>query len=154
MNSIPQQRLVEYAEAFEMFDVEGEGTIPVTQIDFVLRSLGVATPDATVLAIKQRAVDEGEDRVTFTEFLHLVQHQQTQTEFGVASADDRAGKLRAALGLFDAQQTGVISTVDFRKALRDTLKDTEIDALCRKADPAGTGKIAYAQLVTEMTGCV
>ena len=153
MNGIPQQRLVEYAEAFEMFDLEGEGSIPVTQIDYVLRALGVATPEATVLNMKQRKVDEGEDTVTFTEFLHLVAHNQTESEFAVAKVEDRAAQLRHALGLFDAQQTGVISAVDFRKALRDTLKDGEIDALVRKADPSGSGKIAYSELVTEMTGC-
>ena len=151
--SVPHQQLVELAEAFEMYDMEGEGFIPVTQIDLVLKTLGAAVPEASVLAMKQRKIDEGDSRVSYTEMLHLVTHYVTETEYEEHSLADRAAALHDALALFDQNNSGTISSVDFRKALRDTLKDAEIDALIRKADPNGTGKVAYPQLVAEMTGC-
>lgn len=151
--SIPHQQLVELAEAFELYDLEGSGEIAVTQIDLVLKTLGAIVPEATVLAMKQRKLDEGSTTVNFSELLHLVAHQRTETEFEEERLHDRAAALEKALSLFDQQNTGFIAAVDFRKALRDSLKDAEIDALLRKADPSNSGRIAYRQLVAEMTGC-
>jgi Ca2+-binding EF-hand superfamily protein len=103
--------------------------------------------------MKQRKVDEGDSRVSYTEMLHLVTHYVTETEYEDHALTARASALHDALALFDQSNSGTISAVDFRKALRDTLTDAEIDALIRKADPSGSGKIAYPQLVAEMTGC-
>lgn len=151
-SAIPHQQLVEFAEAFELYDVDGEGSIPVTKLDLVVKTLGIAIPEAALLAMKQRKVDEGELNVDFTEFLHLVTLNQTVSEHTDGSAEQRAHSLRGALGMFDPQGTGFITVVDFRKAMRDSLKDAEIDTLVRKADPSGSGKIAYNELVCEMTG--
>lgn len=151
--AIPQQLLVELAEAFELYDVEGNGTIPVKQMDLVLKTLGIVYPEAAMLAIKQRKIDEGDVNVSFTELLHLITHQHTETEHDELNMEQRASALRTAFALFDPASTGIISTVDFRKALREGLKDAEIDALTRKADPNGSGKINYNALVAEMTGC-
>jgi Ca2+-binding EF-hand superfamily protein len=144
---------VELAEAFEMYDLEGSGIIPIAQLDLVLKTLGMTVPEANILSMKQRKIDEGDANVSFTELLHLVTHLHTEGEFEQIQIADRARALQDALSLFDQQGTGMISAVEFRKALRDTLKDAEIDALVRKADPQGTGRIAYMQLVAEMTGC-
>ena len=152
-DSIPHQQLVELAEAFEMYDLNGDGRIPVKQIDLVLKTLGLVLPEATLLAMKQRKIDEGDSMGSFTELLHLIAHERTETEYEEAHLAQRAKALENALALFDQHNTGLISAVDFRKALRDSLKDAEIDALIRKADPSNTGKIAYRQLVAEMTGC-
>jgi calmodulin len=151
--AISQQLLVELAEAFELYDVEGDGTIPVTQLDLVVKTLGITIPEASLLAMKQRKIDEGDSKVSYTELLHLVTLQHTETEHEDSLLASRATTLRDAFSLFDPSGAGVISTVDFRKALRDGLKDAEIDALTRKADPNGSGKINYLALVAEMTGC-
>ena len=150
---IPHQQLVELAEAFEMYDLEGQGTIQVTQLDLVLKTLGLTLPDATILAMKQRKIDEGDSSLSFTELLHLVTHQHTETEHDEIRIANRAHALRDALELFDPQNSGYISAVDFRKALRDALKDAEIDALVRKGDPTASGRVAYPGLVSQMTGC-
>ena len=149
---IPQPLLVEYAEAFELFDVAGEGTVPVGSIDLILKSLGVAVPAASLLAMKQRKVDEGEEKVSFTEFLHLVTHGQTESEYDEHHAAGRAAALREALAMFDPSGSGFISVVDFRKSVRDVLKDSEVDALVKKADPQQKGHIAYEGLVNEICG--
>ena len=150
--TITQQQLVEYAEAFELFDVEGEGNVPLSAIDLIVKSLGVAVPAASLLAMKQRKIDEGEEICSFTEFLHLMQHGQTESEYADSHAHARAAELRAALAIFDPAGTGNISIVDFRKSVRDALKDTEIDALVKKADPQQKGTIAYEALVDEICG--
>lgn len=152
MNNVTQQQLVEYAEAFEVYDTEGEGTVPIDSIDCIIQTLGESVPAAALLQMKQRKVDEGESSVSFTEFLHLIVHGRTEGELEEHTLEARAGNLREALQLFDPAQTGFISAVDFRKVMRDSLKDAEIDALVRKADPTQTGKIAYDGLISEMTG--
>ena len=116
-----------------MFDTSGEGVLPVAQIDHVLRALGQTIPEAQLLAMKQAKLDEGESVVTFAEFVQLVADGETEAEAQHNNVVERATKFRRALSLFDPTGSGWISIVDLRKALRESLKESEIDALIKKA---------------------
>ena len=150
--AINQELLHEYAEAFEMWDVEGEGFIPLEHIDHVLNALGQKVHHATLQSIQQRKKAEGDKTVSFEEFLYLLQTGGTSGDFEEAAGRDRSSKLKSALSLFDPSQSGTISVVDLRKALRDVMKDHEIEELLKKADTNGNGRIDCGFLAELMTG--
>ena len=152
-DKISQELLQEYAEAFEMYDVEGNGTIPVNQIELVLKSLGIKVHQATLLQLQNRKVQEGDGEVTFEEFLYLMQTGGTPNDYDENAAQDRSQKLKAALSLFDPSQSGTISVVDLRKALRDIMKENEIEELVKRADVGNSGRVECGYLAELMTGC-
>lgn len=149
---ISQELLAEYAEAFSMYDVHDTNTIPVEKLELVLNTLGVAVNAASLLMMQQRKLNEGEKEVSFEEFLYLMQTGNTESAMEEQHLEDRSSALRSALGLFDVSSTGVISVVDLRRALRDALKDTEIEDLVKQSDPNGTGKINVEYLAELIVG--
>ena len=57
--TLSQQVLVEYSEAFSMYDFQGNGTVDVDKLDLVLKTLGVSVPSATLMALQQKKFEEG-----------------------------------------------------------------------------------------------
>ena len=149
---VTQQQLMEYSEAFSMYDLDGTGTIPVTQVEHVLRTLGQVVCPAILAALQQKKLDEGSQTITFQEFLVMMSSGNTLDGFEEDAATNRAGRLREALGLFDTSSSGTISVVDLRKALREVLKESEIDALIHMTDPKRTGKIDCSTLTATIVG--
>lgn len=150
-----QAELLELAEAFELFDTAGNGTIPLKQIDCVLKTVGIVIPEATMLAMQQNKADEGETEVSYAELVQLLTSAgETEEAHEESQRKERAARFRRALALFDTNGTGLIPVVELRKALRDVLKESEIDALVKKADAATSGKVSYDKLVSAMFGTV
>jgi calmodulin len=152
-SQISQQQLVEYSEAFSMYDVDDSNSISVARLEMVLSTLGISLPRAKIDEILQRKADEGESSVTFEEFLYLVGPESTSVwQHAEDTGRNRSKKLQAALGVFDTQGYGIITTVDLRRALREALHDHEIDDLVKKVDPKQTGKIDVQSLSEFLVG--
>jgi Ca2+-binding EF-hand superfamily protein len=144
---------VEYAEAFSIYDTDDTNTIPVRSLDLVLKSLGVVFPEARIQDLTQRKHDEGESHVTFEEFLYLVGPDGTSTwQYAEDCGKSRAQKLKSALGVFDTQGYGTITVADLRRALREALRDHEIDDLVKHVDPKQTGKVEVQALSEYLVG--
>jgi Ca2+-binding EF-hand superfamily protein len=151
--SIPQELLLEYAEAFSVFDVKDNNTIPVSQVNNVLRTLGIVVPEALLLAIQSKKESEGEDVITFEEFLYLCGPAgRTVSQFEEDTAKERAAKLKRAIAVFDVSGTGVIAANDVKRALRDVLKESDVNSIIRSVDPQQTGKIDVLTLSEFLVG--
>lgn len=152
-SQISQQQLVEYSEAFSVYDLDDTNSIAVNRLEMVLHTLGVTLPRAKVDDIFQRKADEGESNITFEEFLYLVGPESTSVwQYAENTGRSRSKKLQTALSVFDTQGYGIISTVDLRRALREALHDHEIDDLVKKVDPKQTGKINVQSLSEFLVG--
>lgn len=152
-SQISQQQLVEYSEAFSLYDLDDSNSIAVTRIQMVLSTLGVSIPTAKVDEILSRKADEGESSISFEEFLYLVGPESTSVwQHTETTGRSRSKKLQTALGVFDTQGYGIISTVDLRRALREALHDHEIDDLVKKVDPKHTGKVDVQSLSEFLVG--
>ena len=151
--SISQELLLEYAEAFSVFDLNDMNSIPVTQVNNVLRTLGVVVPEAQLLAITSKKQSEGEDQISFEEFLYLVGPAgQTVAQYEEDGVKERAAKLKRAIAVFDVSGTGVITANDVRRALRDVLKEAEVNAIIKSVDAQQTGKIDVQRLSEFLVG--
>jgi len=63
-----------------------------------------------------------------------------------------AAKLKRAIAVFDVSGSGVITTNDVRRALRDVLKEAEVNSIVKSVDPANTGKVYVQQLSEFLVG--
>jgi calmodulin len=152
-SQISQQQLVEYSEAFSLYDIDDTNSIAVARLQMVVNTLGITLPQAKVDEILTRKADEGDANITFEEFLYLVGPENTSVwQHTENSGRARSKKLQAALGVFDTQGYGIISTVDLRRALREALHDHEIDDLVKKVDPKQTGKVDVQSLAEFLVG--
>mmetsp|Transcript_20585 Transcript_20585/g.23778 ORF Transcript_20585/g.23778 Transcript_20585/m.23778 type:complete len:156 (+) Transcript_20585:57-524(+) len=152
-SQISHEQLMEFAEAFSLFDVDDTNTIAVQKLDCVLRTLGLVIPEARIAELVDRKLEEGEPHITFEEFLYLVGPANTSTwQHHDDMCKGRSGNLQKALGVFDTQGYGVISVVDLRRALRESLMDHEIDELVRVVDPKQTGRVEVQALSEYLAG--
>lgn len=152
-SQISQEQLVEYAEAFSLYDSDDSNTIPVARLDLVLKTLGLVIPEARLQDLVARKTDEGDSHISFEEFLYLIGPEGTSTwQYKEDTGKSRSQKLRRALGVFDTQGYGVISVVDLRRALREALLDHEVDELVKRVDPKQTGKVEVQSLSEYLVG--
>ncbi len=151
--SIPQELLLEFAEAFSVYDLKDKNTIPVNMVSNVLRTLGLVVPEAQLEAIASKKESEGEDILSFEEFLYLAGPAgRTVAQFQEEAARDRAAKLKRAISVFDISGTGVIAANDVKRALRDVLKEADVHAILKNVDPESTGRIDVQTLSEFLVG--
>ncbi len=151
--SIPQEQLLEFAEAFSVYDLKDTNTIPVDMVSNVLRTLGLVVPEAQLQAIATKKESEGEDIISFEEFLYLTGPAgRTVAQFEEDAAMDRAAKLKRAIAVFDISGTGVIAANDVKRALRDVLKEADVNTIIKSVDPQSTGRIDVQTLSEFLVG--
>lgn len=152
-SNIPQEQLVELSEAFSLYDSDDTGYVPLEHVDLVLRTLGISFADAALLELKRRKADEGESNVSFEEFLYLVgPEQSTITQFTEENTNHRTTALRTALSVFDTLGYGTITVTELRRALREAMRDHEVDELVRQVDPQQTGRVSVQGLTELVIG--
>lgn len=152
-SNIPQEQLVELSEAFSLYDLEDSGYIAMDHVDLVLRTLGITFADAALLELKRRKADEGESKVSFEEFLYLVgPEQSTISQFTETHTNHRTAALRTALSVFDTMGYGTITVNELRRALREAMRDHEVDDLVRQVDPQQTGRVSVQGLTELVIG--
>eukprot|EP01012_Entosiphon_sulcatum_P004735 TRINITY_DN11959_c0_g1_i1.p3 TRINITY_DN11959_c0_g1~~TRINITY_DN11959_c0_g1_i1.p3 ORF type:complete len:160 (-),score=48.22 TRINITY_DN11959_c0_g1_i1:102-581(-) len=149
VDQLRQDEIMEFSEAFSMYDDEGEGFIPVDRLGDVLKTLGLEPHPTMVEMLVSEKREEGEERLDFMEFLHLMATHKTGAK--LASRQDRARmkELKKAFAAFDTKCTGVVATEEVKKALTSSgMGIAEIERFVQRADPQGTGKIDYKAFVS------
>ena len=59
-DSLSQQQIAEYIEAFDIFDVEGEGRLPLDTVPCVLNALGRQPIEYNIASLQRTKREEGE----------------------------------------------------------------------------------------------
>lgn len=146
-SSLRQEEIIQWAEAFDMYDVDDEQRILLTQLPLVLATIGKTVPSAQIEALKDRKASEGVDPyLTFDEFLSLLGAGKTVTEAKETEMSGRINALVSALQLYDAGNTGSISVGEARRALAEVLSESEFDGIAQQLDPHSTGKVGIEDL--------
>ncbi|KAF9653966.1 EF-hand [Thelephora ganbajun] len=63
----------EYRQAFEMFDEDGSGSISITELKEVFRSIGQKLDDEELELILKEADRDGDREIDYEEFLQMMQ---------------------------------------------------------------------------------
>ena len=142
----PEQQ-VEYREAFALFDKNGDGTITVTELGTVMRSLG-NNPTETELQDMINEVDaDGNGTLEFDEFCQLMARQ-------MIDSNQQEEELKQRFAMFDKDGNGTIDREELRDVMQqlgEKLSEEDIEEMIQDADQNGDGLIDYNEFVRYMT---
>jgi calmodulin len=142
INSLPEEKIAECREIFNLFDKDKDGSITTKELGEVMKALG-ANPTQSELQEMLNEVDtDGSGKIEFKEFLELFSKKLKETE----TEDD----LKEAFKMFDKDGNGKITAMELKSALEtfgETITDEEAIKLINDADIDGDGSINYHEFV-------
>ena len=77
--SLSEEQVAEYKEAFELFDQDGSGTITLAELKAVMKNLGLNPSDNELLEMINEVDADGNGTIEFTEFLDLMARKLKET---------------------------------------------------------------------------
>nr|GMD80252.1 calmodulin-like protein 11 [Ipomoea batatas] len=101
-----EDQIVEFQEAFNLFDKDGDGCITVEELATVIRSLDQNPSEEELQDMINEVDADGNGTIEFTEFLNLMAKKMKET--------DAEEELKEAFKVFDKDQNGYISASEAR----------------------------------------
>lgn len=140
-------QLAEIHHAFSKFDRDGNGHIETKELMHVLRVMGLPQNETSSKQVTDmiEAVDKnGNGKVELDEFVTLMARRMVE--------HDGATELELAFSLFDADNSGVVTTDEIRSIMTtigaasgQALTHQEVEELIQLADPDANGNITLAE---------
>ncbi|KAH9289653.1 hypothetical protein KI387_033770, partial [Taxus chinensis] len=135
IESLTEEQIAEFREAFSLFDRDGDGCITTKELATVIRSLGQNPTEAELKDMISEVDADGNGTIDFNEFLNLMARKMKET--------DTDEELREAFKVFDKDQNGFISASELRHVminLGEKLTDEEVEQMIKEADVDGDGQ--------------
>ncbi|KAK3040505.1 hypothetical protein RJ639_028951 [Escallonia herrerae] len=142
---LDEEQIVEFQEAFNLFDKNGDGCITVEELATVIRSLDQNPTEEELHGMINEVDADGNGTIEFVEFLNLMAKKIKET--------DAEEELKEAFKVFDKDQNGYISATELRHVminLGEKLTDEEVQQMIREADLDGDGQVNYEEFVKMM----
>ncbi|KAF3456922.1 hypothetical protein FNV43_RR01576 [Rhamnella rubrinervis] len=142
---LSEEQIVEFKEAFCLFDKDGDGCITIEELATVIRSLDQNPTEEELQDMINEVDADGNGTIEFAEFLNLMAKKMKET--------DAEEELREAFKVFDKDQNGYISANELRHVminLGEKLTDEEVEQMIREADLDGDGQVNYDEFVKMM----
>ena len=141
-DSLTEEQIAEFKEAFALFDKDGDGTITTKELGTVMRSLG-QKPTTAELETMVREIDaDGNGEIDFPEFLTMMLRKMNE--------GNPEKELMDVFMVFDKDGSGTISPDELRSAMRvigEKLTDDEIEDAIKLADKSGDGEVDYDEFI-------
>ncbi|XP_060577950.1 calmodulin-A-like isoform X2 [Ruditapes philippinarum] len=138
-NLSPEQ-VVEFREAFKLFDKDGSGTISTKELGIVMKTLGDPKSDAQLAKIIAEVDADGNGEIDFNEYLEMMANR--------ISDNGSADHIREAFKVFDKDGKGYLTADELRHImtnLGERLPDEEVDEMLSIVDADGNGCIDYEE---------
>ena len=129
LEDVPQDRRKEYQEAFEMFDVNKDGSISKKELEYILRSLNEDPEEEEIQQLLDEVDVDGNGEIDFEEFVALMGKRQKTI--------DLEAEIINAFKVFDKEENNLISITELRHILsnlNDFMTEDEIDDMLFEAD--------------------
>eukprot|EP00091_Calanus_sinicus_P016427 TRINITY_DN35776_c0_g1_i1.p1 TRINITY_DN35776_c0_g1~~TRINITY_DN35776_c0_g1_i1.p1 ORF type:complete len:524 (-),score=190.55 TRINITY_DN35776_c0_g1_i1:33-1604(-) len=148
----------EVQAAFQKFDVNKDGMISCEELKNGLNGCGLRFNDQEVQTIFAMADIDGDGEISLNEFSILLgggsapQPQQTATKSSGSIQFRSIDELKNAFKRFDVNSDGHLDRNEFKQLVSACGggSDLEIDALFKKGDSDGDGKLDYQELIKLM----
>ena len=144
-NILTEEQIIEFKEAFNMFDKSRSGTILSKDLGTVIRSLGWNPTEAELSSLTASYVKDSNGIINFHEFINIIANKATET--------DTEEELREAFRVFDKDGNGFITSAELKYYLTnlgEKMTDDEVNKLIQEADIDGDGQINYEEFVKRM----
>ncbi|KAL4223343.1 Calmodulin [Mactra antiquata] len=142
---LTEEQIREYAEAFSLFDKDGDNTITTAELLTVMRSLGHNPSNDDVKDMIKEVDINGNGKIEFPEFLALMERN--------LNAFESEDLLREVFNVIDTHGEGYITLQGLRQAVHDLgldLTDEEIRDMMEEADHSGDGRVTFSNFVNVM----
>nr|AAA92677.1 calmodulin-like protein [Pisum sativum] len=142
---LSEEQIVDFKEAFGLFDKDGDGCVTVEELATVIRSLDQNPTEEELQDMISEVDADGNGTIEFDEFLNLMARKMKDT--------DAEEELREAFKVFDKDQNGYISPSELRHVmmnLGEKLSDEEVKQMIKEADMDGDGQVDYDDFVKMM----
>ncbi|KAL4218381.1 hypothetical protein ACF0H5_023118 [Mactra antiquata] len=137
----------ELKDAFEFFDVNGDGHICGKELGKVLRALGQNPTEKNIRELLEEADKDGDQVITYDEYIKLLKNKLKDKN--VVEIE-----LREAFRVFDKNRDGNLNFQELQRALmcigEDFLTLEEAQELCKMMDKNGDGKVDVEEFVKYM----
>merc|ERR1711871_1816538 len=131
-----QQQLEEIKEAFELFDIDGSGTIDAKELGTAMRALGFDDNKDGIRKMIEDIDKDGSGTIDFDEFLSMMTAK-------MGDKDSREEKLKI-FALFDDDKTGKITFANMKRVAQDlgeNMTDEELQEMFDEGDRDGDGVV-------------
>ena len=143
MTDLTEEQILEFKDAFSLFDEVGDGKVDKDRVPDILRSVGLNPLKQDLEKVKEN-LKSSKDRIAFEEFLPIY----------VPLAKKQAGSAEEfveALRMFDRDSNGRISAAELRRmltALGDKLTESQADVIIALQEKKGL--VDYEKLVQDV----
>ena len=141
-DSLTEDKINEFKEAFEIFDKDKDGYITTKELGDIMKNLGQTPSEAELQDMINEVDIDGDGTIDFKEFLGLMARKMRD--------NDSEEELIEAFKVFDRDGNGLISNVELQHvmtSLGENVTMDEVDEMIKEADLDGDGYINYEEFV-------
>jgi calmodulin len=139
---LTRKQVLDFQEAFALFDRDGSGSITSTELGDVMKSLGQKPSEQELNNIVSEIDADGNGEIDFPEFLTMMLRKMNE--------GNPEKELLDVFMVFDLDGSGTISPDELRAAMRvigEKLSEQEVEDAIRLADSSGDGEVDYQEFV-------
>ena len=136
VDNLTDEQIIEFREAFQAFDKDGNGSITTKELGTVMRSLGQNLSEIEIKEVIDEVDEDKNGTIDFQEFLSLMARKM--------KIIDKEDELLDAFKLLDLDGSGKISKYQLRYIILSTesgLNGNEIEEILKKTDFDEDGNI-------------
>uniref|UniRef100_A0AAF5DQZ8 EF-hand domain-containing protein n=1 Tax=Strongyloides stercoralis TaxID=6248 RepID=A0AAF5DQZ8_STRER len=135
------EELQEFAQAFKMFDKDGNGTMNIKELGIAMRTLGLNPTEEELLNMVNEYDVDGNGKIDFGEFCKMMKEMNKETDQEL---------IRLAFKVFDKDGNGYITAQEFKHfmtTMGEKFTEEEVDEIIKEVDKDGDEQIDYEEFV-------
>ncbi|VDP09543.1 unnamed protein product [Heligmosomoides polygyrus] len=140
LEGINEEELIEYKEAFRLFDKDGNGSISSKELGVAMRSLGQNPTEQELLDMVNEVDIDGSGTIDFPEFCQMMKRMNKEND---------SEMIREAFRVFDRDGNGYITAEEFRYFMThmgEQFSDQEVDEIIAEVDIDGDGQVRHSHI--------
>ena len=141
---IPEDKIAEYKEAFDMFDKDGSGTISVNEIVKIMKNFGYPIKKSEAQKMISDIDDNSDGEIDFEEFVTLMEKQTNTVE------ETEEELVLRAFKSFDKDPEGKITNYEFKYLLTqmgNKFSEEELNQLFNECNLDINGTLDYQDFI-------
>ncbi|CAI2351051.1 unnamed protein product [Caenorhabditis sp. 36 PRJEB53466] len=136
-----QEELQEFAQAFKLFDKDGNNTMNIKELGEAMRMLGLNPTEEELLNMVNEYDVDGNGKIDFGEFCKMMKEMNKETDQEL---------IRLAFKVFDKDGNGYITAQEFKHfmtTMGERFSEEEVDEIIREVDKDGDEQIDLNEFV-------